>query len=209
MVVSTQPLKEAFKDYIDDIRVVPNYLPRSIWGTLRSRRNCSTKLRVGWAGSIFHKGDLSIISKLLTQYHDKVEWVFFGMAPEGLENSVEFHPGVSLEHYPYKLATLDLDLALVPLEDNAFNAAKSNLRLLEFGILGWPVICSDVYPYRDAPVTRVKNRYKDWEKAFLAKIAEPELLAHEGDELKIWVEENYILEENVEFIYKQYVEERD
>jgi GT2 family glycosyltransferase/acetyltransferase-like isoleucine patch superfamily enzyme len=204
MVVSTQPLKDAFKSYIDDIRVIPNYLPKSIWGTLQSKRNRSKKLRVGWAGSIFHKGDLALISKLVEYYHDAVEWVFFGMAPEGLDGKIEFHPGVSLEQYPQKLATLDLDLALAPLEDNAFNEAKSNLRLLEFGILGWPVICSDVYPYKDAPVTRIKNRYKDWEKAFISKISNPEALKNEGDELKRWVEEHYILEDHVDFIYEQY-----
>lgn len=206
LVVSTQPLKDAFKTYIDDIRIIPNYLPRSIWGSLRSQRNRSSKLRVGWAGSIFHKGDLAIISKLVENYQETVKWVFFGMVPEGLEDKVEFHPGVSLDKYPEKLASLDLDLALVPLEDNAFNAAKSNLRLLEFGILGWPVICSDVYPYREAPVTRVKNRYKDWEKAFLSKISDQEVLGNEGDQLKEWVEENYILEDHIDFIYQQYVQ---
>jgi glycosyltransferase involved in cell wall biosynthesis len=204
LVVSTQPLKDALEPYIDDIRIIPNYLSKSIWGSLRSQRNRSAKLRVGWAGSIFHKGDLAIISKLLESYQETVEWVFFGMAPEGLEGKIEFHPGVSLDQYPEKLASLDLDLALVPLEDNAFNAAKSNLRLLEFGILGWPVICSDVYPYREAPVTRVKNRYKDWEKAFLSKISDVEGLKTEGNKLKDWVEKNYILEDNVDFIYQQY-----
>lgn len=206
MVVSTQPLKDAFETYIDDIRIIPNYLPKALWGTLQSKRNRSEKLRVGWAGSIFHKGDLALISKLVENYHDAVEWVFFGMAPEGLDGKIEFHPGVSLEHYPEKLATLDLDLALVPLEDNAFNAAKSNLRLLEFGILGWPVICSDVYPYREAPVTRVKNRYKDWEKAFLSKISDAAALKNEGDQLKKWVEENYMLEDHVDFITRLYTE---
>lgn len=208
MVVSTQPLKDAFQSYIDDIRIIPNYLPKSVWGDLHSKRNRSEKLRVGWAGSIFHKGDLAIISKLVENYHDAVEWVFFGMAPEGLDGKIEFHPGVSLDLYPEKLATLDLDLALVPLEDNAFNAAKSNLRLLEFGILGWPVICSDVYPYRGAPVTRVKNRYKDWEKAFLSKISDLEVLKNEGDQLKKWVKDNYILEDHVDFIYQQYTEQK-
>lgn len=209
MVVSTQPLKEAFQSYIDDIRIIPNYLPKALWGNLQSKRNRSKKLRVGWAGSIFHKGDLALIFKLVENYHDAVEWVFFGMAPEKLEGKIEFHSGVSLELYPEKLATLDLDLALVPLEDNAFNAAKSNLRLLEFGILGWPVICSDVYPYRDAPVTRVKNRYKDWEKAFLSKISDGGALKNEGDQLKKWVEDNYILEDHVDFIYQQYTKPKE
>jgi len=205
MIVSTKPLKEAFSSYHDDIRVVPNYLSNEIWGNLKQDRIHSDKLRVGWAGSIFHKGDLEIVRQLIIDYKDTVQWVFMGMAPEGIDEYIEYHPGVSVEKYPEKLATLNLDLALVPLEKNSFNESKSNLRLLEFGILGWPVICTDIYPYQDAPVTRVKNRYKDWVRAFKEKIKDREALVKEGETLKQWVKDNYILENNLEFIAKQYL----
>lgn len=206
MVVSTQPLAEAFSKYSDNIRVIPNYLSRNIWGNLVSLRNQSEKLRVGWAGSMFHKGDLQIIKRLIIDFKDTVQWVFMGMAPEGLEDEIEYHQPVALNQYPQKLASLNLDLALVPLEQNSFNEAKSNLRLLEFGILAWPVICTDIYPYQEAPVRRVKNRYKDWKKAFEEMIANPENLHKEGDVLKKWVMDNYILEDNLEAIAKLYLE---
>lgn len=49
------------------------------------------------------------------------------------------------------------------MEDNIFNACKSNLRLMEYGACAIPVICSDVACYQTInSVTRVKNRYKDW-----------------------------------------------
>ena len=206
MVVSTKPLKDAFSKYIDDIRIVPNCLSHHVWGSLVSEKNTSSKLRVGWAGSIFHTGDLEIIQQLVVDYKDRVDWVFMGMCPAGMENIIEYHPGVSLDAYPQKLASLNLDLALVPLENNPFNEAKSNLRLLEFGILAWPVICTDIYPYQEAPVTRVKNRYKDWVKALESKISNPELLLSEGELLKKWVLDNYMLEDNLDLISKLYLD---
>ena len=69
--------------------------------------------------------------------------------------------------YPEKLASLGLDLALAPLEDNLFNRCKSNLKFLEYGACGYPVIASDIECYRGSglPVTLVKNRYRDWLEA--------------------------------------------
>lgn len=90
-----------------------------------------------------------------------VEWVFFGLKPEGV--SAEYHSGTAIENYPRKLASLNLDLAVVPLEINQFNTCKSNLRLLELGVLGIPIICTDIEPYRcGLPVTLVRNRTQDW-----------------------------------------------
>ena len=89
------------------------------------------------------------------------------MCPAALRPYVhEYHPGVAIKDYPAKLASLNSDLALAPVEDNQFNRCKSNLRLLEYGACGFPVICSDVECYHyDFPVTRVKNRFKEWMEA--------------------------------------------
>lgn len=62
---------------------------------------------------------------------DEVDWVFFGFCPDALRPYVrEYHPGVEIERYPAYLASLDLYLALAPLEQNCFNECNSNLRLL-------------------------------------------------------------------------------
>ncbi len=112
---------------------------------------------------------------------------------------------MDIDKYPSKLASLDLDLAVAPLEINAFNKAKSNLRLLEYGILGWPVIATDIFPYQDAPVTLVKNKYRDWLRVIKTKIADPVALKDEGDKLQKWVMENWILEDHLEEILLAYI----
>ena len=167
-VVSTEPLAEALGDMHAEIVVVPNKLPVSWWGNLKSLRNQGRKPRVGWAGGASHTGDLEMIVDVVKEFANEVEWVFFGMCPMKLRPYVhEIHHGVDISLYPEKLASLNLDLALAPVEDNLFNRCKSNLRLMEYGSCGIPVICSDVECYRghNMPVTRVSNRFIDWRDA--------------------------------------------
>jgi len=138
---------------------------------------------------------------LLEALKDEVEWVFMGMYPERSRACVaEVHPPVGIDKYPAKLASLNLDLAIAPLEINAFNEAKSNLRLLEYGILGWPVVCTDISPYRshDTPVTRVPNEPEAWIAAIRQKLADPVVAAQEGQRLKQWVVDNFILEDHLD-----------
>lgn len=196
-VVSTQPLAEAFSGMHHDIQVVENCLPIDWWGDLSSLRNQSEKPRVGWAGGMGHTGDLELVEAVVKELAGEVDWVFFGMCPDGLRPFVkEIHEGIEISQYPRKLASLNLDLAIAPLEDNLFNRCKSNLRLLEYGACGFPVVCSDVEPYQThgLPVTRVKNRFKDWVDAVRMHLSDLDETARSGDLLQQVVRQNWMLE---------------
>lgn len=202
-VVSTEVMAEAFAEFHADIRVVKNRLDPRWWGGLpMAARRVSKKPRVGWAGGASHTGDLEMIADVVKELAAEVEWVFFGMCPEKLKPYVhEFHEGVAIEDYAKKLASLHLDLALAPVEQNLFNECKSNLRLLEYGVCGFPVICSDVRCYQGdgLPVTRLKNRFRDWVDAIRAHINDLDSAASAGDELRAAVLNGWMLEgENLE-----------
>jgi len=194
-VVSTAPLAEQFADMHDDIRVVPNRLPVDWWDGLASQRRRGPRPRVGWAGGSSHRGDLELIADVVRELAGEVEWVFFGMCPEKLRPHVhEHHDGVPIGQYPATLAALDLDLALAPLEDNLFNACKSNLRLLEYGACGFPVVCSDIVCYRgELPVTRVRNRFKEWVDAIRMHVSDLDATAKMGDALRAAVRRDCML----------------
>ncbi|MCU5773299.1 glycosyltransferase [Erwiniaceae bacterium BAC15a-03b] len=193
LVVSTQPLAEAYAPYHHDIRVAKNRLDVNQWGSLQSARRQGKKLRVGWVGGSSHTGDLEILLPFMKELENDVEWVFMGMQPKNVK--CEFHVGVPFDYYAEKFAMLNIDLALVPLEMNHFNECKSNLRLLEFGALGVPVICTDIEPYRcGLPVARVQNRYRDWMNAIREHIADPDALAARGDALREAVHRDWMLQ---------------
>jgi glycosyltransferase involved in cell wall biosynthesis len=197
-VVSTQPLAEAFAGLHSDIRVIENRLPVTWWKGLESKRQRGCKPRVGWAGGISHTGDLDLIADVVRELAAEVEWVFMGMCPDAIRPYVsEAHSGVDIESYPAALAALDLDVALAPVEQNLFNECKSNLRLLEYGACGFPVICSDLLCYRgDLPVTRVKNRFRDWVDAIRMHINDLDAAAAAGDRLREAVYRSWMLEDD-------------
>jgi len=196
-VVSTPALAEAFAGFHPDIRVARNHLPPAWWAGLPApRRNRGTKPRVGWAGGLGHTGDLEMIADVVRELAGEIDWVFLGMCPERLRPYVaEFHPGVDIAVYPRVLSRLYLDVAIAPLEQNRFNECKSNLRLLEYGACAIPVVCSDVGPYRDdaLPITRVRNRHRDWVGAIRELLADAAGRAATGDALRDVVRRDWML----------------
>ena len=197
LVVSTTPLANAMEKLHRDIRVVPNRLPPDPWGQLVNLRRQGRRPRVGWSGGSSHQGDLELIADVVKILADEVEWVFLGMCPEPMRKYLhEHHTPVLIEVYPQKLASLNLDLAIAPLENHLFNDCKSNLKLLEYGACGYPVVCSDVAAYRcDLPVTRVKNRYKDWVDAIRMHLSDLHATASAGDALRDAVRRHWLLDD--------------
>jgi GT2 family glycosyltransferase len=192
IVVSTAPLADAYSRFHHDIRIAQNRLAEGQWGHLQSERGAGRKVRIGWAGGSSHAGDLEILLPIIKALEGQVEWVFMGMKPRGVQ--CEFHPGVPFEMYPEKLASLNLDLALVPLEINQFNECKSNLRLLEIGTCGVPIIATNIEPYRcGLPVTLVENRFKDWMAAIRAHLNDMDATRQQGDALRAAVHQNWYL----------------
>ncbi|GEC95936.1 hypothetical protein ZRA01_20090 [Zoogloea ramigera] len=195
-VVSTRPLADLCAEMIDDVRIMPNCLEWAVWGDAQPLRLPRQKPRVGWAGAQQHLGDLELIYPVVEALADEVDWIFMGMCPEPLKPFVRESHGFELDFaaYPKALARLDLDLAIAPLEIHAFNEAKSNLRLLEYGAMGWPVICTDIHPYQNAPVTRLPNEPEKWISTIREQLAEPAALREAGLALQRWVHEGFILE---------------
>ncbi|HNQ05280.1 MAG TPA: glycosyltransferase [Thiobacillaceae bacterium] len=199
-VVSTDYLAEAFRGYCDEVVAVPNYLERARWGGVTATRRGGARARVGWAGSATHAGDLRLIDDVVKATAGEVDWIFLGMCPDAIRPLVkEFHEPVKLGDYAAKLASLDLDLAIAPLEDIPFNHGKSHLRLLEYGVLGYPVLCTDLTPYRGAyPVTRVPNKFKAWVEAIRELVADRAALARQGDVLREHIQGHWMLEDHLD-----------
>jgi len=195
LVVTTEPLIQHYKKYVRDVRLMPNCLD-SQWSGLRLPRTLGRRLRVGWIGAGQHKGDLELVSQVVRETASEVDWVFMGMCTEEIKPHIkEFHDFVSFADYPKKMSSLDLDIAIAPLEQNFFNECKSNLRLLEYGAMGWPVVCSDVFPYRtlNPPVIRCANDPAEWISALRKLMADQRLRHQMGEQLHQWVSDNFML----------------
>jgi GT2 family glycosyltransferase/glycosyltransferase involved in cell wall biosynthesis len=197
LVVTTETLKQHYQKYVPDVWLMPNCLDKQ-WDGLRLPRTPGRRLRVGWVGAGQHKGDLELITEVVRELAAEVDWVFMGMCTDAIKPHVkEYHDFVAIADYPRKMASLDLDIAIAPLEQNVFNACKSNLRLLEYGAVGWPVVCSDVFPYRalNPPVLRCGDEPAEWLAAIRRLMHDESLRLELGDQLHQWVQANFLLKD--------------
>ncbi len=195
-VCSTEFLKDAYKNYCHDIVVMNNRLNPDPWKTLVPKRNTSQKLRIGWAGGFSHTGDLEIIVDTLKTLYKEFDFVFLGYIHPDIEKYVaEFHAGSSFYTYPQTLANLNLDLALAPLEDVPFNHAKSHLKVIEYGALGYPVLATKITPYLNFPINYPKtNDAQGFIDAIREMTADRDALYKMGDNLREFVYAHWMLE---------------
>lgn len=189
VLVSTEILAESFKAYNDNIYVVPNGLPFDEEGfTLTEDRH--SKSPFVWAGSETHKEDIALLPDLgdkltLCGYKAemddplaKEEWKIIreSIAPNA---QYEYHRLIQ----NYMNAYDGHEICLAPLVDNLFNAGKSNLKILEAGAKGLPIICSANVNYKDDRldpyVIHVENE-SDWEKVIKNIYTTPDLAKELG-----------------------------
>lgn len=196
IIVPSEAMADLCRKYHGDVQVADTMLSPSLWSDLKSQRGVSKKPRVGWVGNASNSAELDIIHKVIDQLSDRVEWILLGHCPSSLRQYVtEFHAGVTLALYPQKLASLNLDLALVVRANNAWNHPLGTRPLLEFGACGIAVICSNVEGLRnDLAATRVDNRAKEWREAIESHLQNLEATWKMGDLLQSQVRQHGMLQ---------------
>lgn len=196
LLVASDAMAEVFAGFNPDIRVLKDRLDPAIWGSLRSERNVASRPRVGWVGSYDELADLALIEEVVRDLALEVEWVFYGACPDHLRPFVhEYQTEVDAHAFPATLASLNLDLALLPRKNTLYNRCRGHQSLLAFGICGVPVICSDLEPHRgDLAVKRVQDDHQSWIDAIRAHVQEVEGRGQLGDYLRSQVLTNWMLE---------------
>ncbi len=153
VIVSTCNLRDSSIKYTTcPIQLQPNLVNWSLFNAPpKPHNNIFTFLISGTAS---HEGDWSIIEEpllnILNIYPEKVRAIFFGDLPEKfskhpLVQVIKFQDGY--EQYADTLKKLNVNCALVPLEDTSFNNCKSNIKWLEYSAAGIPGIYSNTATY--------------------------------------------------------------
>jgi hypothetical protein len=190
LTVSTERLASELHRRGFQAAVVPNVLDPRDWFA-QPRRTSRSRLRVGWYGQhAVHVADLALLSAIVQELIDEIDFVFLGDRPAGLGDlcaRIEYHAAVPLPLFPAMLAALDLDLVLAPLAHNAFNESKSSLPILQAGMLGYAVIASAIEPYYGIPVTCVPNVPALWIAAIRERAHDRSSLQCEGETLRRFV----------------------
>jgi hypothetical protein len=154
-----------------NVTVIPNYPPKWWIGNYYDEKKISqnfdknrNKPRILYAGSGAHidvegrckyKDDFYHILDVVRKTVDQYQWVFFGAVPIPLldlyrSGKIEFHQWTKLYDFPEKIASLNCQIMIAPLQDNTFNRGKSDIKLIEAGAFGAPCICQDIVTYKEA-----------------------------------------------------------
>jgi glycosyltransferase involved in cell wall biosynthesis len=109
-------------------------------------------------------------------------------------NSYKILPSTELDTYIdfYDQA----DVSLIPLRDTEFNSYKSELKIVEAGCKGIPVICSNVNPYsqlQGKDGIMWIDKPDDWIKHIKYCIKNPEYVKDMGEKMSGWVRDEYDL----------------
>lgn len=181
-VYSTQYIGHRYGHLNSNFTVIPNTIPRwmyeSIGEPVKPYKNAFSIL---WTGGQSHRSDqlhtfLPGLREFLRR-HDDARCYFHVLCPDILlqefGSQVVFEPNVvDFLDYPGVSAAYPADVLLVGLHDHPFNHAKSDLKLLELGAHGVPIIASprsDFIQHKDRGIMLYaednSSQYKSWLEA--------------------------------------------
>lgn len=155
LTTTTEHLAKVFRQFNPNVKVLPNCVDMESWGRLKLVRDNPEEIRIAWAGGHSHWEDLYLVRNALKEIAAKypnVKIVMVGYMPNSMEKDfrpgqIEFHKWVETPAHPYRIAALDIDMAIIPLKDTIFNRSKSTIKWVEFSSLEIPCITSYVPPY--------------------------------------------------------------
>lgn len=203
LITVTQPiLADVFREFNPNVVCLPNCVDPSKWQKLPLKRE-KDEIRLFWQGGCSHFIDwlhlTNVLPRVMAKY-PQVMIVIMGQLYDGTlkdvpKDRIEHHKWVHFEAYPLKVATLDPDIALIPLDDNHFNACKSNIKWVEMAAMGVPAVVSAVSPYKEAydgkNMVMVDNDDESWFQGICTLIDDAVLRASIGGAAQKTVYEHY------------------
>lgn len=150
-------LKEDFKK---NVYIIPNFLNKeqeyhSEIIRKNKKKNSKPFVLGYFSGSPSHKNDLNLIiadiKRFLEKYRDSslkiVGYIDLPKELEDFEDRIIQTPFVSYEELQYEIGEVDVNL--IPLQQNLFNNCKSELKYFEAGIVNVISCCSPTYVYKE------------------------------------------------------------
>lgn len=227
---TTERLTNVWKEYNDNAAVVRNAINFEWYPNIDVHdRDKGDEFRLGWQGGISHMGDFSeiggAVARTMKERSNMIYYsvgsfyeVFWKREAEEVMERVRVFPWTDFRAHPYRMKSLDLDAAIIPLQEIPFNTFKSEVKFLEFAALRVPCLIKKYPPYSDVITPNLEGKiallYED-ERDFYKKLKllyeNPTLREEIADNAYEWVKKNRNLEDEarkVVELYKKLVEEK-
>ena len=146
-------IKNVYGEYNPNISILPNSIDFNLFQPFPKKDN--KQVRIGWTPSDSHYSEIwmvkRVMRRLFKKYGNKIKFVVLGslfeLDKEFNGDEMERSAFIGLDTYPLKLAALDLDIGICPLDDNEFNRAKSPLKWSEYSAMKIPSVVSRLEAY--------------------------------------------------------------
>lgn len=188
VTVTTENLKRHISKYSGNIVVMPNVVdPRIFSGVVGREKEARHRndIRIYWGGGAGHYSDLLMVKDVLLRLFNedaRIKLVFSNFVPDWAADLDPFRvfmiPFVRFSGYPRVLKWLCADIAIAPLVDTEFNAAKSNVKYLDYAMADIPGVYSNVPAYesvRDGETGLKCSTLEEWHSKLSALIADRDL----------------------------------
>jgi glycosyltransferase involved in cell wall biosynthesis len=209
LLVSTPALAERLRRLNPAIHILPNALDEQLFpGRPPREMPDRRRLVIGYMGTFTHDDDLYLMLEALRAHAGDLELQMVG----GISDTAilqGFQP-LSIQvlnphgHHEYPDfarwmgSALQWDLGLAPLEDTPFTHCKSDIKFLDYSVLGIPGIYSRVEAYRhtvqhDVTGWLVGNTVSEWRAGLAELIHRPDRRKRLAESAEHWVRENRTL----------------
>lgn len=209
MVTTTcSTLSGIFKQLNKNTRVIKNFIDFNLWKPAPLVKD--KWVRIGWQGGWSHYQDFCEIQEVLEEVmgrYANTRLVIMGTDFPGVmknlpQDRIDLESWVSMEAYPYKFKTLNIDIGIAPLANNAFNHAKSEIKWEEYSALAIPTVASNIPPYSIAIQDNVTgflcSTKEEWLGALGSLISNMDLRTTIGQNAQERVREHYDIDKEVE-----------
>lgn len=135
---------------------VPNSIPEElseVASEFAGRKKDSSTLRIFYGAASPHDRDVELVQEALERIltkNENVELLLIGdirFAYKNLELKKRIIRVDRLGLRDYYYLVSQCDIAVIPLESNLFNSAKSNIKYIEASMFSIPSVCSDLYEF--------------------------------------------------------------
>lgn len=196
------------------------------------------QVRIGWIGGIHHEEDLKEFTGVMMAVNqavglENVKWNFYGRPyqPEGKKDwqsdvwdnyqklltkgakksNVQIFYALPTDQYGVFYTTTDI--AIAPLQMNPFNDSKSEIKVMECGRYGIPLVCSDVGCYDEVIkngetgfLISQENTITEWKKRLTYLVKNKLERERMGKNLKQTTDSLYDINKNIHLRYLLYLE---
>ncbi len=222
VIVSTKNLQKRFLNLNNNMAVIPNALDDLLFkkdGISNNLGKNSDSIKIGYMGTRTHQKDLMMVleplREILHEFKTKVTLELVGVMDDSLAvklfNDLNVKV-VSPAQYRYPdfvnwiKTSINWDIAIAPLTDDHFNRFKSDIKFLDYSILGIPGIYSDVDSYNKTVKSNVtgllvKNDSQAWYNGLHRMITDHALRSELSTNARNYVDE----ERSLKVSYQQWL----